>query len=68
MEESSKWLRRFGSIFCTTLRQEKRLRGVDLSTPLTYADKFRVRHPGAKWYMFTPHVDGWSFSSSECSI
>ena len=43
------------------------IEGVDLSTPLTYADRFRIRHPGSKWYMFTPHVDSWSFLSSERS-
>ncbi|KAJ3730940.1 hypothetical protein DFJ43DRAFT_1189621 [Lentinula guzmanii] len=25
------------------------LDGVDLSTPLTYADRFRIRHPGVQW-------------------
>jgi hypothetical protein len=44
------------------------IEGVDLSTPLTYADRFRIRHPGTKWYMFTPHVDSWSFLSSERSV
>ena len=44
------------------------IEGVDLSTPLTYADRFRIRLPGTKWYMFPPHVDSRSFSSSECSI
>ncbi|KAG6831567.1 hypothetical protein H0H93_013730 [Arthromyces matolae] len=31
--------------------------GVDLSTPLTYADRFRIRRPGL-WEMHPPHVDG----------
>ncbi|EAU85169.2 DUF1479 domain-containing protein [Coprinopsis cinerea okayama7 len=32
--------------------------GVDLSTPLTYADRFRIRHPNNLWPGFPPHVDG----------
>lgn len=34
------------------------MEGVDLSTPLTYADRFRIRHPGGGWASFPPHVDG----------
>ena len=36
------------------------MKGVNLSTPLTYADRFRIRKPGAKWNLsFNPsHVDG----------
>lgn len=32
--------------------------GVDLSVPLVYADRFRIRHPGVQWDAFPPHVDG----------
>ncbi|KAJ7082858.1 hypothetical protein B0H15DRAFT_851751 [Mycena belliarum] len=32
--------------------------GVDLGTPLTYADRFRIRHPGVPWARHPPHVDG----------
>ncbi|KAL1745584.1 hypothetical protein HDZ31DRAFT_62993 [Schizophyllum fasciatum] len=32
--------------------------GVDLNTPLSYADRFRIRHPGGSWTRFPPHVDG----------
>ena len=32
--------------------------GVDLSTPLTYADRFRIRRPGKSWALHPPHVDG----------
>ncbi|KAE9409770.1 DUF1479-domain-containing protein [Gymnopus androsaceus JB14] len=39
---------------------EKNMEGVDLSTPLTYADRFRIRHPGPEWTSFPPHVDGGS--------
>ncbi|KAG5640154.1 hypothetical protein DXG03_000905, partial [Asterophora parasitica] len=31
--------------------------GVDLSTPLTYADRFRIRRPGGIWGYHPPHVD-----------
>ncbi|KAH8120583.1 DUF1479-domain-containing protein [Phellopilus nigrolimitatus] len=34
------------------------LKGVELSTPLVYADRFRVRHPGAQWNTHPPHIDG----------
>ncbi|KAJ7503546.1 hypothetical protein B0H11DRAFT_2170795 [Mycena galericulata] len=34
------------------------LDGVDLATPLSYADRFRIRHPGVKWAAHPPHVDG----------
>ncbi|KAL0567767.1 hypothetical protein V5O48_014226 [Marasmius crinis-equi] len=34
------------------------IEGVDLSTPLTYADRFRIRHPGGHWGAHPPHVDG----------
>ena len=38
----------------------KTLEGVDLTIPLTYADRFRIRKPGSKWaFDFNPpHVDG----------
>ncbi|PFH48468.1 hypothetical protein AMATHDRAFT_65378 [Amanita thiersii Skay4041] len=36
------------------------LDGVDLSTPLTYADRFRIRHPGVQWNAHPPHIDGGS--------
>ncbi|KAG6914834.1 hypothetical protein DXG01_015055 [Tephrocybe rancida] len=34
------------------------IQGVDLSTPLTYADRFRIRLPGISWDLHPPHVDG----------
>ncbi|KAK0490729.1 hypothetical protein IW261DRAFT_1433824 [Armillaria novae-zelandiae] len=36
----------------------QKLDGVDLSSPLTYADRFRIRHPGRGWTAHPPHVDG----------
>ncbi len=36
----------------------EKIEGVDLSTPLTYADRFRIRLPGTKWHFLRPHVDG----------
>ncbi|KAL0063218.1 hypothetical protein AAF712_009916 [Marasmius tenuissimus] len=34
------------------------LEGVDLSTPLSYADRFRIRHPGGNFQALPPYVDG----------
>ena len=34
------------------------LKGVDLNTPLSYADRFRIRHPGVQWEAHPPHIDG----------
>lgn len=31
---------------------------VDLSTPLTYVDRFRMRQPGFAWGAHPPHMDG----------
>ena len=31
---------------------------VDLEAPLSYADRFRMRHPGVQWNAHPPHVDG----------
>ena len=39
-------------------RGEDKLDNVDLSTPLSYADRFRMRHPGGRWTVHPPHVDG----------
>jgi hypothetical protein len=33
---------------------------VDLNTPLSYADRFRLRQPGGDWTAHPPHVDGGS--------
>ncbi|THH09868.1 hypothetical protein EW145_g1713 [Phellinidium pouzarii] len=33
-------------------------KGVELATPLTYADRFRIRHPGVQWNTHPPHIDG----------
>jgi len=39
-------------------KSDKKIEGVDLNIPLTYADRFRIRHPGGRWDAFPPHVDG----------
>ena len=40
--------------------------GVDLSTPLTYADRFRIRKPGpVLWNAHHPHIDGGSIERWE---
>jgi hypothetical protein len=36
------------------------MKGVDLNTPLTYADRYRIRKPGIQWDFHPPHVDGAS--------
>jgi hypothetical protein len=40
------------------VRNGKRLDGVDLKIPLTYADRYRIRRPGVQWDAHPPHVDG----------
>ncbi|THV05658.1 DUF1479-domain-containing protein [Dendrothele bispora CBS 962.96] len=44
---------------------DSKLEGVDLSAPLTYADRFRIRHPGGSWDTFPPHIDGGSIERWE---
>ncbi|THH13880.1 hypothetical protein EW146_g6392 [Bondarzewia mesenterica] len=51
--EASTWLNKLYHI-----KGEEKLNGVDLSTPLSYADRFRIRHPGTQWNAHPPHVDG----------
>ncbi|KAF8657408.1 hypothetical protein AX16_002205 [Volvariella volvacea WC 439] len=50
---STVWL---NNLYSNKTGQE--LNGVDLSTPLTYADRFRIRPPGGIWRVFPPHIDG----------
>ncbi|KAJ3555054.1 hypothetical protein NM688_g2785 [Phlebia brevispora] len=38
---------------------------VDLSMPLSYADRFRMRTPGTQWVVHPPHVDGGSIERWE---
>ncbi|KAH0833477.1 hypothetical protein J3R83DRAFT_12598 [Lanmaoa asiatica] len=49
------------------VKSGKKLEGVDLSVPLSYADRFRIRHPGTDWPNFPPHVDGTSTASRSWS-
>ncbi|KAG6904910.1 hypothetical protein DXG01_006269 [Tephrocybe rancida] len=51
--EASTWL---NNLYHTN--SDVTIEGVDLSTPLTYADRFRIRHPGSSWDLHPPHVDG----------
>ncbi|OJA13021.1 hypothetical protein AZE42_03520 [Rhizopogon vesiculosus] len=46
-------------------KSDRKLEGVDLNVPLTYADRFRIRHPGGQWNSFPPHVDGGSIERWE---
>ena len=50
---ASKWLNNFYH-----LKDGTTVNGVDLSTPLSYADRFRIRLPGSQWNIHPPHVDG----------
>ncbi|KAL0945418.1 hypothetical protein HGRIS_000910 [Hohenbuehelia grisea] len=34
------------------------IEGVDLSVPLSYADRFRIRRPATHWPVHPPHIDG----------
>ncbi len=43
------------------MKSNTKLEGVELSTALSYADRFRVRHPGVQWDFLPPHIDGMSF-------
>ncbi|EIN04020.1 DUF1479-domain-containing protein [Punctularia strigosozonata HHB-11173 SS5] len=40
------------------LKDGAEVEGVDLETPLTYADRYRIRRPGIAWDVHPPHVDG----------
>ena len=42
----------------------EKLEGIDLDTPLMYADRFRIRKPGVQWDAHPPHVDGKRFVST----
>jgi len=46
----------------------QKIEGVDLSTPLTYADRFRIRHPGVQWDVHPPHIDGGTIERWEDPI
>lgn len=41
------------------------LKGVDLSKPVSYADRFRILKPGTHWDAHPPHVDGGSIERWE---
>ncbi|KAK0472078.1 DUF1479-domain-containing protein [Armillaria novae-zelandiae] len=41
--------------------------GVDLSEPLSYADRLRMRHPGVQWDIHPPHIDGGAIERWEDS-
>ncbi|KAI0032542.1 hypothetical protein K488DRAFT_78436 [Vararia minispora EC-137] len=47
------------------IKGSKQLQGVDLKTPLTYADRYRIRKPGGLWEAHPPHVDGGSIERWE---
>lgn len=47
------------------LKSGQKIEGVDLSTPLAYADRFRIRKPGVQWDAHPPHIDGQYLPSHE---
>ncbi|KAJ3490842.1 hypothetical protein NLI96_g1126 [Meripilus lineatus] len=49
-------------------RGDAKTDGVDLSVPLSYADRFRMRHPGNQWTVHPPHVDGGSIERWEDKV
>ncbi|KAH9847534.1 DUF1479-domain-containing protein [Lenzites betulinus] len=61
--ETSKWLNQMYHV-----RGDDNVDEVDLSTPLTYADRFRMRHPGVGWNSFPPHIDGGSIERWEDQV
>lgn len=60
--ETTKWLNQMYHV-----RGEEKVSEVDLTTPLSYADRFRIRHPGVQWDAHPPHIDGQSTLSHTCS-
>ncbi|KAI0339923.1 DUF1479-domain-containing protein [Trametopsis cervina] len=50
---ASTWLNKFYHV-----RSGSSIENVDLSAPLSYADRFRMRHPGGVWDKHPPHIDG----------
>ncbi|KIM63346.1 hypothetical protein SCLCIDRAFT_1214235, partial [Scleroderma citrinum Foug A] len=46
-------------------KSDKRAEDIDLSCPLVYADRFRIRRPGVKWNHFPPHIDSGSIERWE---
>ena len=52
------WLNTLYHVKADEASERAILDGVDLSTPLAYADRFRIRHPGVQWNAHPPHIDG----------
>lgn len=52
------WLNKLYHVKAEQKPEGNVLDGVDLSTPLAYADRFRIRHPGVQWNAHPPHIDG----------
>ncbi|EJD02243.1 DUF1479-domain-containing protein [Fomitiporia mediterranea MF3/22] len=54
----STWLNNFYHVDSKEKGEAQVLKGVEISTPLSYADRFRIRHPGVQWDAHPPHIDG----------
>ncbi|KAJ7710084.1 hypothetical protein B0H14DRAFT_3641410 [Mycena olivaceomarginata] len=46
----------------------QKVEGVDLAMPLSYADRFRIRHPGSPWHRHPPHIDDEKFRTCFADI
>ena len=55
MLAASAWL---NSFYHLKSANSQAVKDVDLSSPLSYADRFRMRHPGNQWNAHPPHIDG----------
>ncbi|KAH9902605.1 DUF1479-domain-containing protein [Cubamyces lactineus] len=61
--ETTKWLNQMYHV-----KSGENVENVDLTTPLNYADRFRIRHPGMQWDAHPPHVDGGSIERWEDQV
>ncbi|KAI0775032.1 DUF1479-domain-containing protein [Trametes elegans] len=61
--EATRWLNQTYHI-----KSGDKVESVDLATPLSYADRFRIRHPGVQWDVHPPHVDGGAIERWEDDV
>ncbi|KAJ1311612.1 hypothetical protein OPQ81_010088 [Rhizoctonia solani] len=53
------------AVWLNSLFHARETSAVSLSTPLVYADRFRIRKPGIQYFSLGPHVDGGSIERWE---
>ena len=62
----SSWLNNFFHIPPHLKNDPEKAPVVSLNTPLSYADRFRIRYPSpTKWTAHPPHIDGGSIEKWE---